>query len=379
MSRGGLCHPSDNFGTVLAAAEQAAASGEEFMLALSVAYEIQCRFTDAVSVMAKGFNHAIQLAMSAAAGAGKLFELSAGERANAISIATVDNISLACVHAEPVSQWKAFSPGITGMRAIYAASLAKRGFTGPNNLFEGPSGLELMFAQSIPVDWENPSLQVVKQTVLKKYCSLIHGQPVIEAVLNVKGAYGLMAAEVEHVQCDIFQAGFDFAGGGYYGSKDHPWTKEQGDYNLKYLIAAALLDGQVGPAQLEPARIQAPDAQAMIARIEVRPDAQLTARFPQELSARITVHTKDGRALVKEHLGYEGGLDNPMSWDRTVEKFHWLSEAFADEELRNKIIRAVQQLDSHPISDLMDLLAQVRLVAPVCFRELAPAFSWRPA
>jgi len=70
MAIGGLCHPSDNFGTVLAAAEQAGASGEEFMLALAVAYEIQCRFTAAVPVMAKGFNHATQLAISAAAGAG---------------------------------------------------------------------------------------------------------------------------------------------------------------------------------------------------------------------------------------------------------------------------------------------------------------------
>src|ERR1700688_3285362 len=62
MAPGGLCHPSDNFGTVLAAAEQAGASGEKFMLALAVAYEIQCRFTAAVPVMAKGFNHATQLA-----------------------------------------------------------------------------------------------------------------------------------------------------------------------------------------------------------------------------------------------------------------------------------------------------------------------------
>jgi 2-methylcitrate dehydratase len=44
MALGGLCHPSDNFGTVLAAAEQAGASGGEFMLALAVAYEIQCSF-----------------------------------------------------------------------------------------------------------------------------------------------------------------------------------------------------------------------------------------------------------------------------------------------------------------------------------------------
>ena len=339
MAPGGLCHPSDNFGTVLAAAEQAGASGEEFMLALAVAYEIQCRFSAAVPVMAKGFNHATQLAMSAAASAGKLFGLSAGEIANAIAIATVDNVSLTCVHAEPVSQWKGFSPGMTGMRAVYAASLAKRGFTGPKGLFEGPKGLEQMFGQPILVDWNDPSLEFVKQTVLKKYCSLIHGQPVLEATLDLKRSYGLAAAEVEHVRCDIFQAGFDFAGGGSYGPKDHPWIKEQGDYNLKYLISAALLDGQVGPAQLDTARIQAPDAQALLARVEVHPDEHFTARYPKELNARITIYTKDQPALVKEQLGYEGGLANPMSWDRTMEKFHWLSEAFADEDLRGRLIR----------------------------------------
>src|SRR6202790_1007951 len=108
MAPGGLCHPSDNFGTLLAAAEQAGASGEEFMLALAVAYEIQCRFSAAVPVMAKGFNHATQLAISAAASVGKVLGLSTVEIANAIAIATVDNVSLTCVHAEPVSQWKGF-------------------------------------------------------------------------------------------------------------------------------------------------------------------------------------------------------------------------------------------------------------------------------
>jgi len=125
MSPGGLCHPSDNFGTLLAAAEHASASGEAFMLALAVAYEIQCRITAIVPVMAKGFNHAIHLTISAVAGAGKLFGPSSGEIANAIAIATADNVSLACMHAEPLSQWKGFSPGMTRIRAIYTASLAK--------------------------------------------------------------------------------------------------------------------------------------------------------------------------------------------------------------------------------------------------------------
>jgi 2-methylcitrate dehydratase len=360
MAIGGLCHPSDNFGTVLAAAEQAGASGEEFMLALAVAYEIQCRFTAAVPVMAKGFNHATQLAISATAGAGKLFGLSSREIANAIAIATVDNVSLACVHAEPVSQWKGFSPGMTGMRAVYAASLARRGFTGPRGLFEGPYGLELMFAQLISVNWEDPSLDVVKQTVMKKYCSLIHGQPVLEAVLDLKRRNNLTAANVEDVRCDVFRGAFDFAGGGSFGSKDHPQVKEQGDYNLKYLIAAALLDDQLGPAQLEEARIQSPDAQALLRRVEIRPDQRFSARYPHELSARVTIRTRDQRVLVKEQNGYEGGLTNPMSWERTVEKFHWLTEAFADEELRGRLIVEVERLDSSGLSDLVELLAQVR-------------------
>jgi 2-methylcitrate dehydratase len=363
MAIGGLCHPSDNFGTILAAAEQAGASGEEFMLALAVAYEIQCRFTAAIPVMAKGFNHATQLAISAAAGAGKIFGLSADEIANAIPIATVDNISLACVHAEPVSQWKGFSPGMTGMRSVYAASLAKHGFTGPKGLFEGPFGLELMFAQPISVNWEDPSLDVVKQTVMKKYCSLIHGQPVLEAVLDLRRRNSLTAADVKDVRCDVFQGAFDFAGGGGFGAKDHPQVKEQGDYNLKYLIAAALLDDQLGPAQLEEARIQAPDAQVLLRRVEIRPDERFSARYPHELSARVTIRTKGQHVFVKEQNGYEGGLTNPMSWERTVEKFHWLTEAFADEELRSRLIAAVEQLDKSGISDLTDLLAQVRPTA----------------
>ncbi len=363
MAIGGLCHPSDNFGTILAVAEQVGASGEDFMLALAVAYEIQCRFTAAVPVMAKGFNHATQLAISAAAGAGKLFGLSAGEVANAIAIATVDNVSLACVHAEPVSQWKGFSPGMTGMRTVYAASLAKRGFTGPRGLFEGPYGLELMFNQSISADWNDPSLEMVRQTVMKKYCSLIHGQPVLEAVLALKRQNGLEAADIESVRCGVFQGAFDFAGGGSFGSKEHPQHKEQGDYNLKYLIAAALLDNQLGPEQLEESRVQAPDVQDLLKRVDIFPEANLSARYPEELGARVTILTKDQRAFVMVQGGYEGGLTNPISWERTVDKFHWLTEAFADEGLRSRIILAVERLDSSALSDLTELLSQVRPTA----------------
>jgi 2-methylcitrate dehydratase len=66
---------------------------------------------------------------------------------------------------------------------------------------------------------------------------------------------------------------------------------------------------------------------------------------------------------VKEQNGYEGGLTNPMSWERTVEKFHWLTEAFADEDLLSSLIGAVELLDKSGLSDLTDLLAEVRPIA----------------
>jgi len=114
------------------------------------------------------------------------------------------------VHAEGHRSGR-LHPVITGCRC--SASLAKRGFTGPKGLFEGPYGLEQMFAQSIPVDWEDPSLDIVKQTIMKKYCSLIHGQPVLEAVLDLKRRNSLTADEVEHVRCNVFKPAFDFRRG----------------------------------------------------------------------------------------------------------------------------------------------------------------------
>lgn len=247
---------------------------------------------------------------------------------------------------------------MTGMRAVYSASLAKRGFTGPSGLFEGPNGLEKMFGQKIDIDWSDDSLEVVKQTVMKKFCSLIHGQPVLEAVLKLKRDNGLIAEDIEAVRCDIFQSGFDIAGGGAFGSKDRPQTKEQADYNLKYLIAAALLNDAVGPAQLEQSRVRASDAQALLARVEIRPDEAFTARYPYA-GARIAIRTRDGKAFEREQSGYEGGLGNPLSWEREVEKFNWLSEPFADSTLRGHIIETVTTFEERSIKDLMNLLVKV--------------------
>jgi 2-methylcitrate dehydratase len=251
-------------------------------------------------------------------------------------------------------------PGITAMRAVYTTALAKRGFTGPLRLFEGPNGLERMFGQKIHIDWTNPSLEMIRQTVMKKYCSLIHGQPVIEAVLDLRRRHGLSPDDVASVTCETFQGGFDLAGGGSFGPKDHPMTKEQADYNLKYLIAVALLDDQVGPPQLDEARVNAPDTQALLAKVKVEPNPRFTQRYPEHLGCRIVIRTRSGETHVKDQSGYEGAQDQPLTWKRVVEKFNWLAEPYADAGLREAIITEVEILDQRPISALMSLLARVR-------------------
>jgi len=356
LTVGGLCHPADNFGAVLAVAEHVNTSGADFLLALAVAYEIQCRFSAQVPVMARGLNHALQLAMSVAAGSAKLLGLDAERTANAIAAAAADNVSLAAVHAEPVSNWKGISPAITGMRAVYTTLLARRGISGPKSLFEGPHGLVQLFDQPIDFHTADRGLTCVEQTYLKQYCALIHGQAIIDAILAIRSDNDLRADDVAGVTLEVFQNAYDIAGGGAYGDKDHPRTKEQADYNLKYLSAVALLDGGVGPEQLETERVLRSDVQDLLARIDVNAAADLTADYPHRTATRVRVVTRDGREFGREETDYEGSPTRPMSWERVVDKFHWLAEPFCGETLRADIIAAVDHIDEIPIAELAALL-----------------------
>src|SRR5437867_7459019 len=57
-------HPSDNIAAVLAVAETEGASGREFIAAIALAYEIQCRLCDAASLRARGWDHVTYVAFS---------------------------------------------------------------------------------------------------------------------------------------------------------------------------------------------------------------------------------------------------------------------------------------------------------------------------
>jgi hypothetical protein len=77
LAPGETCHPSDNFGAVLAASESVGGTGKELLTAFAVAYQVQSRLSDEAPVRARGFDHTVQGAYAAAASSAKALRLPA--------------------------------------------------------------------------------------------------------------------------------------------------------------------------------------------------------------------------------------------------------------------------------------------------------------
>ena len=354
---GETCHPSDNLAPVLAAAEYANASGPELLTALAVAYQVQCRLSDEAPVRAKGFDHTTQGAYAAAAGAAKALRLDESATANAIAIAGTALNALRVTRTGALSQWKGLAYPFTAFGAVEAAFLAARGITGPAEVFEGNKGFMETIAGHFELDWEHEDLERVRRTFLKRYNAEIHSQSALGALLELRDANGIEATQIERVELETFQVAYDIIGGGEEGAKKQIRTKEQADHSLPYLLAVALLDGQVMPEQFTPKRIIQADVQALLHRVEVRPAGDLTGRFPAEHACRLRLHLIDGRTLVGEKSDYEGFLTRPMGWERAREKFERLTADQIEPELSAELAEAVSALDELEARDLTSLLA----------------------
>ncbi|HET8606319.1 MAG TPA: MmgE/PrpD family protein [Gaiellaceae bacterium] len=355
---GETCHPSDNLAPVLAAAELADASGRDLLTALAVAYQVQCRLSDEAPVRAKGFDHVTQGAYAAAAGVAKALQLDERATANAVAIAGTALNALRVTRTGALSQWKGLAYPFAAFGAVEATLLAARGITGPPEVFEGNKGFVDAIAGPFEIDWEHEDLERVTRTFLKRYNAEIHSQSALEALLELREAHAVDPDDVERIELDTFQVAYDIIGGGEEGAKTEIATKEEADHSLPYLLAVALLDGQVLPEQYAPERILASDVQSLLRRVEVRPAADLTARFPAEHACRLRLRLADGTVLAAERADYEGFLTRPMSWQRAREKFERLAASAVEPELATEIADAVAALDELETVDLTALLAR---------------------
>jgi 2-methylcitrate dehydratase len=360
LAKGETCHPNDNVGALLASAEYAKAAGRDFLVALAIAYQVQCRLSDVAPVRSKGFDHTTQGSYAAAAGVSKTLGLTEEQTANAIAISGTALNALRVTRTGKLSHWKGLASPFTGFGASEAAFLAMRGITGPEEVFEGNKGFMDAIAGKFEIDWSKENLERVTRTILKKYNAEVHSQSSIEGILELKSEHGFTGPEIERIDLEVFDVAYNIIGGGEEGEKVHVRTKEEADHSLPYIVAVAILDGQVMPPQYYPNRILKDDVQQLLRKIIVRPREEFSRRFPEEMPIHLTVHMKNGRTVEKEKRDYEGFFTRPMGWDRAAEKFNQLSERYAERKLRKQIVEAVADLEDINVSRLTRLLGGVR-------------------
>lgn len=360
LAKGETCHPSDNIAAVLAAAEYGNSSGKDFMAAVALAYQVQCRLSDVAPVRAKGFDHTVQLAYSAAAGVARVLGLERAQVANAIAISGTSYNSLRVTRTGPISNWKGLAAPNTAAGAAHAAFLAMRGISGPREVFEGNKGFMDSISGHFEIDWIHEDLERITRTIVKKYNAEIHSQATIDAALELKQRHKIQANDIKQIDIETFDVAFNIIGGGEEGDKTIVRTKEEADHSLPYMVAVALLDGEVMPEQYDRNRINSPDAQELLKKITIKPSPEFSRRFPEEMGCRITVVLKDGRTYDHQKKDYEGFVTRPITWERIIEKFKRLSYRNLGDTLQQEIIDAVANLDNIQIGELGRVLSQVQ-------------------
>jgi 2-methylcitrate dehydratase len=374
------CHTADNFGVALTAAEFAGGSGRDLMLGVALAYTVQSRLVDHGNFMTRGFDHTAQLAFSHNAAAGRLLGLSEAQIANAIAMAASSDASFAVIRAKPLSQWKGLASAQSALGAMNSLFLARRGVQGPLQVIEGPNGIDNLLHMQLRVDWETQGYEGVIESTIKKYNAQIHTQSAVQCMVELARQNKFDANKVVSIEAEVTQICYDFTGGGHYGMEKVIRTKEQADHSLAYLLAVALLDGNVMPAQFEPDRIMRSDVQALLKKVSARPNQEYTEEYPRKMPAKITVRLQDGTMIEHKVQDFPGLASHPFTWEDSVEKFDNLVVGRVDDALCRDIKEAVRSLEGIQVKDLMKLLGRVQALpspplVPVSESAAAPQKS----
>lgn len=359
IARNETCHPSDNLGAVLTASEYAHRSGKEFLTALALAYQVQCRLSDVAPVRARGFDHTTQGAYAVAAGVAKALGLQQSGVANAIAISGTAYNALRVTRTGRLSNWKGLAYPDMAASATQAAFLAMRGVTGPLEVFEGNKGLMEAITGPFKLDWGQENLEAVRRTSVKKYNAEFHSQSTLEGILELRQARQLQPDAIERVKIEIFDVAYHIIGGGEEGNKQLVRSKEEADHSLPYMVAVALLDGEVSPAQYTPERIAREDVQNLLRRVVIEPDEALSKQFPARMPCRIQINLQDGQQLRSEKEDYEGFYTRPLSWEQAISKFEHLAAPFTTPEQRAALLETVGHLETYDVARLTELLRGV--------------------
>lgn len=350
-------HPSDNVGSCLSTAEAEGCTGKDLILAVALAFEIQCRLCDAADIRHRGWDHVCYGSVSTALASGKLMGLSGRQLTEAVNISLNAHIAMRQVRAGELSMWKGISFAEAGRNGVFAAMLAREGMTGPSPIFEGEMGFFKQVSGPFTVDVDSFGGRrgsfKIDGTTIKYFPAEIHSQTAIWSALEARKEI-TGTDEIASVEIESHEAGYTILGKD--PEKWKPATKETADHSLPYIVSMALLEGKIDNSTYEEKKFTDPKILKFLEHVTVREDKTFSAKYPEAIANRIIVKTKTGKTITKQLDYPKGHPKNPISKEEIEAKYRRLAGVYLNSKQLDDTLQALWSLEK--VEDLTELTAR---------------------
>jgi len=305
-----VAHPTSPVAAALLAhAERKSVSGEQFLHALLLGVEIQCRA--GMILCAPPAESAVGLSMQgmvgsigAAVAVGKCMGLDEEGMVTALGHAANQSSGLRQAQSTMGSH---YTPGNAARAGYMAALLAARGFNCCDNVFEGPKGFAVSFARNanpaVASDRLGEHFEIVG-LAYKPYPSGFVIHPVIDACLEIVKNGALAAGDIERVELTVNPLTPKLT------DIVAPRDRGQALVSFQHWAAVSLVHGAAGIAQIAEDVVRDPLIAALRQKVTAKP-SEATGRE----AAKVEVTLKDGRRLEATVTDCRGSARRPMSDD----------------------------------------------------------------
>jgi 2-methylcitrate dehydratase PrpD len=340
------------------AEERGGLPGREVLTGMAAGYEIGARVGNAatMSLFFRGFHpQGTSGAFAAAATAGRMLALDAGQFQHALGI--VGSQAGGLMAAQEGAMVKRFHSGRAAQSGVYAARLAKAGFTGITDVLEAPYGGYLTCYSDKPdasrltaglgSTWETLNVGY------KPHAAVTSIHTALDGLRELMSENGLAAGDIEKVEAGLSPMTHVHCAWEY---KAQGVTAAQ--MNLYYGLAVIALDGVAFTEQYRESRLRDPKIFDFIRRITAYVDPEIEGMgAPFRHAARVKVSAGGGRVFEKLLLHRRGSPENPLKPEDIEYKFrHVVSACLAKPDIDRvmKLVASLDRMDS--TSELTNLI-----------------------
>ncbi len=327
----------------LAAAQAHGATGEQFLRGVIVGYEISTHIGVAIMPSHYNFWHTTGTVGSFGAAAAVATILGCNREQFAHALATVGTFASGLQQAfRSQAMTKPLHSGHAADVGAMAAMAAAQGVTGASDILEGEVGFGA--AMSVNPDWRKAirGLGVdynITQMTFKNHGCCGHTFAPIDGLLHLQKIHNLSWRDVQRVRIATYKAGTDIV------NNPAPEGAYQAKFSLQYVAAHALVHGSVRLSAFEPERLTDPNVRAVLAKVEVVADPELSKGYPNQRAAHLEIETVDGRKFAHFQPTRKGDPDLPLSDDELNNKFLELALPVIGDKVARQLLAVLWSLE----------------------------------